>query len=41
MPILRYGIDNFDANKINQSTNLLLEGAEFIRQATEELKKIK
>lgn len=40
MPILRYGIDHFNADKINQSTNLLIEGTEFIKQTTEELNKL-
>lgn len=40
MPILRYGIDHSDADKINQSNDLILEGNKSYKQATEELEKL-
>lgn len=41
MPILIYGIDHSDADKINQASELLLEGNVFINQTTEEMNKLK
>ncbi len=41
MPLLIYGIDHFDADKINQATELVGEGAVFINQATEEMNELK
>ncbi|XOB41573.1 MAG: hypothetical protein ACKKMS_02535 [Candidatus Nealsonbacteria bacterium] len=38
MPLLRDGIDYSNADKINQSTDLLIEGVKFYEQATEKLK---
>jgi hypothetical protein len=40
MPFLRSGIDNLDNDQISQSIELILEGAEFINQATKELNKL-
>lgn len=41
MPIMRYGIDNLDANKTKQASELIGKGMAFINQATKELNKLK
>lgn len=41
MPIFRSGVDNLDANKIQQATDLITEGTQFINQATQEVNKIR
>lgn len=41
MPILIYGIDHYDTDKLNQVSELIIEGAVFVNQATEELNKLK
>jgi len=41
MPIFRSGVDNLDADKIQQSTNLIAEGAQLINQATQEVNKVR
>ena len=41
MPIFRSGIDNLDADKIQQSANLLAEGTQLINQATQEVNKVR
>ena len=40
MPIFRSGVDNLDADKIQQATNLIAEGVQLINQATQELNKL-
>jgi len=34
MPLFRQGVDNLDAQKINQSTTLMIEGASLMEEAT-------
>lgn len=40
MPIFRSGVDNLDADKIQQAANLIAEGAQLINQATQEVNKV-
>ena len=40
MPLLRSGIDNLNAEEINQATALINEGADLTKQATKELEKL-
>ena len=41
MPIFRSGVDNLDADKIQQSANLIAEGAQLINQANQEVNKVR
>jgi len=41
MPIFRSGVDNLDADKIQQSANLIAEGVQLINQATQEVNKVR
>ena len=41
MIIFRSGVDNLDADKIQQSANLIAEGVQLINQATQEVNKVR
>jgi|GEM_PF-6845888 len=41
MPIFRSGVDNLDADKIQQAANLIAEGVQLINQATQEVNRVR